>query len=239
MNSRKLEVTVISAEDLRINDRPIKKNAFATIRIDSNNFSSTRMDSERGSYPCWNQKLSLALPYHINFISVEVHCGVARSKVRPVASAKVPVSDIDGDYVPSHFLHFLSYRLRQRDGERNGIINLCIRVLLRPDDQINVCRTLGPLGFSSEKNWSKKLNGGHEVPKGVKVGDISHNVALGIPIATVYGAYQMYVVRLLALVKSGKRRKSGEMRLRVFISTLVNVNDDFNWRPVAFASAKA
>ncbi|KAK9147789.1 hypothetical protein Scep_006546 [Stephania cephalantha] len=160
------------------------------------------MDSERGSYPCWNQKLCLALPYHINFISVEVQCGVARSKVRPVASAKVPVSDIDGDYVPSHFLHFLSYRLRQRDGERNGIINLCIRVLLRPDDQINVCRTLGPLGFSSGKNWSKKLNGGHEVQKGVKVGDISHNVALGIPIATVYATVYGLEARSLRLSPS-------------------------------------
>ncbi|KAK9103375.1 hypothetical protein Sjap_020629 [Stephania japonica] len=184
MNSRTLEVTVISAEDLRINDRPITKNAFATIRVDSNNFSSTRMDSERGSYPCWNQKFCLALPYHIKFISVEVQCGAARSKVRPVGSAKVPISDIERDYVPSHFLHFLSYRLRQRDGERNGIINLCIRLLLRPD-QVNVGRPLGPLGFTSENNRCKKDDGGHEVQIGVTVGDNSYNIALGIPIATI------------------------------------------------------
>ena len=46
-------------KDLRINQKPIKKNAFVVIRSDFPNSSSCKknMDIDIGNYPKWDQKL--------------------------------------------------------------------------------------------------------------------------------------------------------------------------------------
>ncbi|KAG1359208.1 BON1-associated protein 2 [Cocos nucifera] len=126
-NSVTLEITIISAEDLRLSHRPLKKNAFVTVRsstLDDSGTSSTSLDRDGGSYPHWNEKLQVALPASARSISVEVHCKTGTG-VRLVAVATIPVSDF---CEPADYLHFLSYRLRERDGKRNGIINLSVRM---------------------------------------------------------------------------------------------------------------
>ncbi|CAI0476438.1 unnamed protein product [Linum tenue] len=45
-------------EDLRLEGRPVKKNAFAVVKTDPFfNSRSTRADSDGGSYPQWNEKV--------------------------------------------------------------------------------------------------------------------------------------------------------------------------------------
>ncbi|OVA14133.1 C2 calcium-dependent membrane targeting [Macleaya cordata] len=140
---RVLEVTVISAEDLRINDRSIKKNAFVVVQTDySINYRNTCIDTEGGSYPSWNEKLELPLYHNVRFIRVEVQCKTG-SSARMIGEAKIPISDFIGDYIPPHYVHFLSYRLRQRDGERNGIVNLSVRV------KVPLYRTFLPSGVQA------------------------------------------------------------------------------------------
>ncbi|XP_042503355.1 BON1-associated protein 2-like [Macadamia integrifolia] len=128
--TRSLEVTIISAEDLRLHGRSVKKNTFVTVGTDSYSQRSTNIDKEGGSYPSWNQKLEppLPLPNSAQLITVEVQC-ITASGVRNVGTSKIPISDFIGDYTPPQYLHFLSYRLRDRNGERNGIINFSIRTL--------------------------------------------------------------------------------------------------------------
>ncbi|KAJ8650183.1 hypothetical protein MRB53_003206 [Persea americana] len=123
-----LEITVISAEELRIDNRPIKKNAFVAVGTGEEKWRSTSVDRDGGSYPSWNEKLEVELPPHARSIAVQVQCKTAVG-IKTVGSAEVPLSDITEGYVPARHLHFLSYRLRERDGRRNGIINLCVRMV--------------------------------------------------------------------------------------------------------------
>ncbi|KAM4105085.1 hypothetical protein ACJW30_06G206400 [Castanea mollissima] len=127
--SRTLEITVISGEDLRNDRRPIKKNAFVVVRTDSYNSRRTDMDTDGGSYPKWNEKLVVDLPMHAQFITLEVQCKTSLGD-KTVGTARIPVSDFVGGYVPESYLHFLSYRLRDHNGQRNGIVNISVRVKL-------------------------------------------------------------------------------------------------------------
>ncbi|XP_022872578.1 BON1-associated protein 2-like [Olea europaea var. sylvestris] len=123
-SSRVIEVTVITGEDLRVNRRnPVKKNAFVIVRSDPLNAKSTGMNTDGGCNPIWNEKLVMDLPMHANFITVEVHSG---SKI--IGIARIPLSDFMGGYLPANYLSFLSYRLRDDNGEKNGIINLAVKV---------------------------------------------------------------------------------------------------------------
>jgi Ca2+-dependent lipid-binding protein len=125
--SRTLEVTVISGENLRTDRKPVKKNAFVTIQTDSNKVCTTKMDADGGSYPSWNEKLVVDVPMHARFITVEVQCKTSTGGNKTVGVARIPISDFVGGHVPQSYLHFLSYRLSDYKGERNGIINISVK----------------------------------------------------------------------------------------------------------------
>ncbi|XP_043707999.1 BON1-associated protein 2-like [Telopea speciosissima] len=179
--TRSLEVTIISAEGLRLDGRSVKKNTFVIVRTDSDNQRLTSMDKEGGSYPSWNEKLEppLPLPNSVQLITVEVQCNTF-SGVKTVGTSKIPISDFIGDYTPPQYLHFLSYRLRDRNGERNGIINFSVRTIgsqsfaaawpvLPPQ----------PLGFPAVAN--KKINAASG--SGSESGS---GTALGVPVPVPY-----------------------------------------------------
>ncbi|CAN1236894.1 BON1-associated protein 2 [Linum grandiflorum] len=126
--SRTLEFTILSAEDLRIDGRSVKKNAFALVKTDLFNSKSTAADFDGGSYPRWNEKLVVDLPERTQSVTVEVQCKVGAGN-RVVGTASVPVSDFLGDVTPVGYLHFLSYRLRDPRGLKNGIVNFSVRVI--------------------------------------------------------------------------------------------------------------
>ncbi|KAF2315341.1 hypothetical protein GH714_038882 [Hevea brasiliensis] len=98
---RTLEITVLSAENLRLDGKSVKKDAFVVVKFDSLNSKSTKADHEGGSNPSWNQKLEMDMPMHARFIVLEVQL---------------------------NYLHFLSYRLRDARGVKNGIINVSVKV---------------------------------------------------------------------------------------------------------------
>ncbi|MCL7027450.1 hypothetical protein MKW94_017815 [Papaver nudicaule] len=115
-------------EDLRRNGRPVK-NTLLVVQTDySTNHRSTSVDTEGGSYPSWIEKIELPLYQNVRFIRVEAQYKTS-SSAKMIGEVKIPISDFLGSYFPPFHLHFLSYRLRDRDGERNGIINLSIRVV--------------------------------------------------------------------------------------------------------------
>lgn len=125
-----LEITVISAERLTINDRPVRNNAYVTVTTaDNGSWSESRIDRDRGHSPSWNEKLWLGMPLGLKDIVVEVRRR-GSSGDRIVGMARIPVSDFTGEYsVPVlNHLHFLSYRLRDAKGMKNGIINVSVRV---------------------------------------------------------------------------------------------------------------
>ncbi|KAK3428719.1 BON1-associated protein 1-like [Eucalyptus grandis] len=131
---RSLEVTVISGEDLRTNGRPVKNNAFVTVKADSCGSpslppSSTKPNAHGESNPYWDEKLHVDLPAGSRHVVVEVRQRSSSSRDRLVGTAWIPVSDFVGDYTPENYLRFLSYRLRDAKGLRNGIINISVRVV--------------------------------------------------------------------------------------------------------------
>ncbi|GKV50294.1 hypothetical protein SLEP1_g57007 [Rubroshorea leprosula] len=76
-NSQTLELTVLSAGDLRINNRNLKKNAFVVVSIDPFKYRITKTDAQGGGYPTWNEKFVMDLPARERFIILEVKCSTS------------------------------------------------------------------------------------------------------------------------------------------------------------------
>ncbi|XP_027109721.1 BON1-associated protein 2-like [Coffea arabica] len=172
---RVLEITVISGEDLRINRKqPVKKNAFVTIKTDSFKEQTTKMDKDGGGYPAWDEKFVMDMPMHARYFTAEVRCKTAAGS-RIVGTTVIPASDFLGDYVPENYLHFLSYRLWDSHGERNGILNLSVRV----KSSSSVKNAYGGGGSSHSagcsRPWSRIAVGGQQVSNG-------EGVVTGIPV---------------------------------------------------------
>ncbi|XP_042047873.1 BON1-associated protein 2-like [Salvia splendens] len=163
-----IEITVISAEALRLTkNQPVKKNSYVVLRSDPFNSRTTGTDREGGSYPAWNEKLLMELPANSRFLTVEAHSGS-----RLVGAASIPVSDFAGGFLPVNYLSFLSYRLRDAHGAKNGILNLSVKVIGRPTPAV------GCAASCSGGPWS-----------GVPVVDrnvAGHGIVTGIPVSYRY-----------------------------------------------------
>lgn len=126
-----VEITVMSAENLRVGKKPVNKNAFVTVRADSvDECCTTKMSVEGGCNPTWNEKIAVNLPpadLRNGFITLEVHCK-ASSKSKLVGGIRIPVSDFLGGFAPRNHLQFLRYRLWDSTFERNGSIYISVRV---------------------------------------------------------------------------------------------------------------
>lgn len=171
--SRVVEITVLSGEELKVNWRkPAKKNAFVVVRTDAN-CQRTRVDTEGGSNSTWNEKMVMDLPAHANFVTVEVHCKVS-SGDRVIGTARIPVSDFSGGSTPEGFLHFLSYRLRDDKGLRNGIVNLSVRV--------KVPERAAPVMAAPPQRWR---------PEPIVGGWDCGGVVVGVPVQSSYRTVQV------------------------------------------------
>ncbi|KAK3038075.1 hypothetical protein RJ639_031629 [Escallonia herrerae] len=112
---------VISGEGLRVNrTTPVKKNTLVILRTESREGQATRVDTEGGSCPVWNEKFVVDMPMHARFVTAEVQCKTSAGN-KVIGTAKIPVSDFVGG-------------LRDDKGERNGIINLSVKVRVAESD---------------------------------------------------------------------------------------------------------
>ncbi|XP_047336073.1 BON1-associated protein 2-like [Impatiens glandulifera] len=147
MGSRALEITIISGEGLRLSrSKRVEKNAFVTVSADQTQIlASTRMDVDGGSYPTWNDKIFVDIPIQSRFLIVEVQCKSKYNGDRVVGGVRIPVKDFVGGFTPTNYLNFLSYRLRDRKGEKNGIINISIKVNSTKGDHVD--------GFNYSQPW--------------------------------------------------------------------------------------
>ncbi|KAI4328742.1 hypothetical protein L6164_021075 [Bauhinia variegata] len=127
-SSRTLEITVISGENFCVDRNPVTENAYVVVRAESINCYTTGMAREGDGYPSWNEKFSLDIPLQARSVSFEVQCKMSTDAVRPVGVARIAISDFLAGSVPPEKLQFLSYRLRNWDGRRNGIINFSVKV---------------------------------------------------------------------------------------------------------------
>ncbi|XP_027337789.1 BON1-associated protein 2 [Abrus precatorius] len=147
--SRTVEITVLSAENLQMNKRSVRGNTFVTVQSDASvEMGTTKVDSEGGSYPSWNEKIVMDVPLHARFITAEVKCKTSSTGSNSVGITRIPVSDFLGGFVPENHLHFLSYRLWDSKVRRNGVINISVRVKVsqhscNPNPMTNVVPVTG------------------------------------------------------------------------------------------------
>ncbi|KAJ1414824.1 C2 domain [Sesbania bispinosa] len=141
--NRTLELTVLSAEDLRVDRKLNAKNLYVVVRAESiTSYTTstvvTEYDSEDGgnnnnnNNPTWNEKLLVDVPAHARCITLEVkYCKSSSSTSstgKDIGVARIAVSDFLGG-AEDHCLKMLSYRLRDWEGRRNGVLHFSVRVV--------------------------------------------------------------------------------------------------------------
>lgn len=149
-----MEITVLSAEDLRIDDKPLKNTTTSYVVVSTDPYNRLTTDQSGGSHPSWNHRLVVDFPATTSSVTLEVRCKTF-SGDRAVGSVSVPVSDIVGGYAPENVLQFMSYRLRDGKWRRNGIIDFSVKVI----------RQLPPTGFPA-----KRVEKGYPAETGVAIG---------------------------------------------------------------------
>ncbi|XP_021767332.1 BON1-associated protein 1-like [Chenopodium quinoa] len=129
-SSYSLDIIIKSTEALTIgNHKSVGKNVFVTVSMENQGWTNqlqTRLCNE-GLKPEWNEKLIMDMPTNTKFIILEVRYK-KRSSDKLIGIAKVPTSDFSGNNMPLNFQYCLCYRLRDRNGEPNGIINFSVTV---------------------------------------------------------------------------------------------------------------
>uniref|UniRef100_A0A7N0T446 C2 domain-containing protein n=1 Tax=Kalanchoe fedtschenkoi TaxID=63787 RepID=A0A7N0T446_KALFE len=134
-SSKILEVTLISCEGLTISrKKSLKRNARGVIRVPpSMEVFSTNLDKEGGAHPRWNEKFTMEMPPRAAGFDVEVCDGFGKV----IGAARVPATDFSSGVLPDGHLNFLSYRLRERSGKFNGVVNVSVRVVKRKEEEGN------------------------------------------------------------------------------------------------------
>ena len=131
-----------------------KSNLYVVVRAESINSYTTcmAMEGATNNNPTWNHKLVVDVPVHARSITFELKCKSSTKGVKDVGVARVAVSEfIGGVGVPQHGLQFLSYRLRDWEGRRNGVLNFSVKVVSSPEYAASPAKVaaekVSPCGF--------------------------------------------------------------------------------------------
>ncbi|XP_009142364.1 BON1-associated protein 2 [Brassica rapa] len=164
-SKRSLEIELISAEGLKVNGKPVKRQTFGVVRIDQETHHKCKVDEQGGSYPIWKDRIKteMAVDGSVRFISVEVFYLTSGGAKKSVGVAKIPVTDFMGGFTPQGHLNFLSYRLRDEYGDKSGIVN--VSIMVKPD--VNDVKYVSPsplmvpsLGYTAcSSQAAKAVNG--------------------------------------------------------------------------------
>ncbi|XP_054782228.1 BON1-associated protein 2-like [Prosopis cineraria] len=133
-SSLTLEVTVLSADNLRVDRTPVTNNVYVVVRAESINSFATGMVSATTSQFLWNDKFLVDMAVHTRSITFEVKHKTAMGVVKNVGVARIAVSDFlggGGSGMVEDCSKVLSYRLRDGEGWPNGVINFEVKVLMR------------------------------------------------------------------------------------------------------------
>ncbi|KAJ1375785.1 C2 domain [Sesbania bispinosa] len=175
LSSRTLEITVISGENVNVTE-----DAYVVVRSESLKCCTTKMakdncGSNDSSFLSWNERFFVEIPAHARSITFELQCNKFKG-ARPVGVARIAISDFLCGAVPQNCLQVLSYRLRDWEGKRNGVIHFSVRVVAPEECEISAAEL--PV---KETVASRKVSGDQFT--GICAGDknSSGGVVTGIP----------------------------------------------------------
>ncbi|XP_047326634.1 protein SRC2-like [Impatiens glandulifera] len=132
MASREIEVTVISAKDLKnVNWRHGRVKPYVVIWVDPKNKCTTRVDEEGDTCPYWDQTITIPLTAPIDettlYIDI-VHAGAEQDTKPLIGSAKLPLHrDFFND--PEQAIRKLD--LKRPSGRPQGKIEISVREVRR------------------------------------------------------------------------------------------------------------
>ncbi|CAL0318338.1 unnamed protein product [Lupinus luteus] len=125
---RTLEITVMSGENIRVDQNPTPEDVYVVVRPESINCYTTKMAKGEEGLHAWNEKFLLDIPMHAKSITFEVQCKKYKG-FRPIGVARIALSElVDGQGKENNCIQMFSYRLRDWDGRRNGVIHFSVRI---------------------------------------------------------------------------------------------------------------
>lgn len=171
-----MEITIISAENLCMNGKPLKDHPYVVVHTQScTKFFTTRMPTQEeggskstNNNPSWNDKFRVD-DGDSDCITLEVQCKTWFG-VRSVGAARIAVAD----FAAEKSLQLLSYRLWDGKGRRNGVINFSVRVVEKPAESESLC--------SMHEAEAQRTIGGNDDSRGIVTGiPVFWNYPLNIP----------------------------------------------------------
>ncbi|KAL1219181.1 BON1-associated protein 1 [Cardamine amara subsp. amara] len=134
--TKTLEIDIRSAEGLKLNRKPVMKKTFAVVKIEEKSRNSN-LDESRRSDPTWNYKTEMPINGDAKFIYIEVFYRTGCGHDKKIGEAKIPTNDFMGRYSPQGHFNFLSYRLRDKFGDKCGIVN--VSIMVKSDSTTGAC----------------------------------------------------------------------------------------------------
>ncbi|KAL5061959.1 hypothetical protein RYX36_023696 [Vicia faba] len=152
-NSRTLEVTVISGENIHV-----PEDAYVVVRGESLDCYTTKtVKDNNSSFLSWNEKFLLDMPLHARSITFEVQCKKFKG-VRPIGVARIAVADFLSGSESENCMQVLRYRLRDWEGRTNGVIHFGVRVVVPEKTSVTTAEI--DTVMNGKKNYGGKNSNG-------------------------------------------------------------------------------
>ncbi|KAH7425384.1 hypothetical protein KP509_11G051600 [Ceratopteris richardii] len=130
MQCRKVDVTVVSAENVKEASSFVQIRTYAVVWFEQRNRMKTRVDEHGNTNPSWNECLSFSVPESIlddpaSSLNIEIYRTRSVLGHKVINMASIPVSELlkkpDGKQT-------LMYELIRRSGKTKGAVRFSVRV---------------------------------------------------------------------------------------------------------------
>ncbi|CAL5196165.1 unnamed protein product [Lathyrus oleraceus] len=165
LTSRTLEITVISGENIHVTE-----DAYVVVRGESLDCYTTKtVKDNKSSFLSWDEMFLLDMPLHARSITFEVQCKRFKS-VRPIGVARIAVADFLSGIESENCMQVLSYRLRDWEGKKNGVIHFGVRVVVPEKISVTVAEKETVVNGKSYSDRLTRMDFGGKNSNGVVVG---------------------------------------------------------------------
>ncbi|MCO5614535.1 hypothetical protein L7F22_068819 [Adiantum nelumboides] len=130
MEGRHLDITVVSAKDLKKVNLIGKMNTYAVVWVDPYYRQSTSVDDDGGSKPEWNQKLSFPVPEDFfqqpnSRLTVEIYSKATFTDDKLVGAVNIPLPEVAQK---TNQEEVAEYGVMRKSGKAKGTLKLSIRM---------------------------------------------------------------------------------------------------------------
>lgn len=143
MESRSMELTLISARDLKNTNILSKTKAYAVAWIsnDNKNRQKTPLDKDNGTDPTWNHVMKFtldeaALQQSRLVLEIVIYANATFGD-KEIGRVSAPLNEFlrpaGGNKGATTSAHFVSYQVRKPSGKAKGVLNLSVKLAEKPE----------------------------------------------------------------------------------------------------------